>query len=262
MCRLLGMAANVNVDFNFSLSNFRQFAKHNSDGYGIGWYEKGKPKVMKEPISALESENFVKISHQATSTIFICHVRKATKGNSKIENCHPFNYEQWLFAHNGSIYDSDNLKELLKDKYKTEIKGETDSEVFFYWILQNIEEAQNDIDGITRAIKYIYKNHKFTGLNFILSNGEKLYAFRYSLKKPDYYSLYWLKRDPENSTYQTGILESKEFGVLIESKKLNHEKAIIVCSEPLTQVEKWEPIKLGTLLIISKDLHIQKIQIV
>jgi glutamine amidotransferase len=256
------MIANVNVDFKFSLSNFSQFAKHNPDGYGIGWYEKGKPKVMKEPISALNSENFIKISHQATSTIFICHVRKSTKGKPKIENCHPFNYEQWLFAHNGSIYNSENLKELLKDKYKTEIKGETDSEVFFYWILQNIEEAQNDIDGIAHAIKYICDNLKFSGLNFILSNGEKLYAFRYSSTNTNYYSLFWLKRDPEISIFQTGILESKEFGVLIESKKLNHEKAIIVCSERLTQVENWEPIKLGALLIVSKDLNIQEILII
>lgn len=262
MCRLLGMIANVNVDFKFSLSNFSQFAENNPDGYGIGWYEKGKPKVMKEPISALKSENFIKISHQATSTIFICHVRKATKGNRKIENCHPFNYEQWLFAHNGSIDNSENLKELLKDKYKKEIKGETDSEVFFYWILQNIEETQNDIDGIEHSIKYIYKNHKFSGLNFILSNGKKLYAFRYSSKKTNYYSLFWLKRDPEISKFQTSTLESKEIGVLIESKKLNHEKAIIVCSERLTQVENWEPIKLGALLIVSKDLNIQETLII
>ena len=39
----------------------------------------------------------------------IAHVRKATVGNVKLENCHPFVRElwgrYWVFAHNGDLKD-------------------------------------------------------------------------------------------------------------------------------------------------------------
>ncbi len=57
MCRLIGVIANKPVDLEFSLERFKNFAKWNPDGWGIGWYEeKGTAKVFKQRLSAVAEE--------------------------------------------------------------------------------------------------------------------------------------------------------------------------------------------------------------
>jgi predicted glutamine amidotransferase len=259
MCRLLGIRANRPVDIKFSLSNFQRFAEKNPDGYGIGWYENDEPKVFREPICALDSEHFLRIGREVRSHIFICHVRRGTCGERREENCHPFQYGRWLFAHNGSVYRKDVLHGRLRAEHQNAISGGTDSEVYFHWILQNIEDCGNDVvRGICAAVEFIYHRYCFTGLNFLLSDGKNLYAFRYASQDSSYYSLYYLQRDPKDWPSGAINLESKELGTLIQSKKLKDERAVLVCSECLTKEEDWRSIDLGNLLIISESLEIKQ----
>ena len=263
MCRLFGLTANKPVDVEFSLLKadkpFRNLGEDNPDGWGIGWYEDNKAKIFKEGISAKNSERFCSYAKEVRSNIVIVHVRKGTGAPPSEVNSHPFKYKNWLFAHNGSV-DRDYLLDILKDKYKKELKGETDSEIYFYWILQCIEETKDVIEGIKKAIDEIIKSGiYYTGLNFLLSDGKFLYAFRYSRHSKDYYSLWLLKREPSES----GPLEfrSKETSALLRSKALKGEKAVLVCSEKLTE-EKWEEIEFGKLLIIDPNLSIKEMGIV
>ena len=57
-------------------------------------------------------------------------------------NCHPFNYKEYLFVHNGQISNfSENmikLRNILDISYLKLIKGNTDSELIFYLIIQKI----------------------------------------------------------------------------------------------------------------------------
>ncbi len=125
-------------------------------------------------------------------------MRKGTRGQADNKNSHPFHFKNWIFAHNGSVA-RDQLKSLLRPDYKSELKGETDSEVYFYFILQCIEEEDgNIINGIKKAINEV-KSERHGGLNFLLSDGERLYAFRYSRDSIRRYSLWWLKREPPPS---------------------------------------------------------------
>ncbi len=96
------------------------------------------------------------------------------------------------------------------------------------------------------------------GLNFLLSDGRSLYAFRYSKYNRDYYSLFWLKRD----SAEPGPLEylSDETSALIHSKSLRGEKTVLVCSERLTE-ENWKEIKVGTLLVVSPNPIVEKVKI-
>jgi len=255
MCRLLGIRANKPVDLEFSLANFQRLSEQNPDGWGIGWYEGNKLQVYREAIRALNSEHFQPLSRKARSHIFICHVRRGTCGGRWEENCHPFRWRNWLFVHNGSV-PREPLWKHLRRCHRDAIEGETDSEVYFHWILQNIEAHEGDVvDGIRSALEIIYEANDFTGLNFLLSDGQRLYAYRDASCNLDYYSLYYLKRDPE--TLQQDTLRSEELGTLIRSKRLRGEKAVLICSERLTGVEKWEPIEPGYLLIVSRNLEIE-----
>ncbi|MEM1689911.1 MAG: class II glutamine amidotransferase [Candidatus Hadarchaeales archaeon] len=257
MCRLLGLIASKPVDIEFSLGKFvEKFSMSNPDGWGIGWYENGHPKIFKEGIRA-RSEKSLKLSREVMSHIIIAHVRKGSGAPPSKRNSHPFAYKNWLFAHNG-VCDREYLLQLLNSEYKREIEGKTDSEVYFYWILQCIEESEDFEEGVKKAIEEVAKK-SYGGLNFLLSDGERLYSFRYSKYAEDYYSLFFLKRDPS----EPGLFEftSDETKALLRSKSLKGEKAVLVCSEKLTK-EKWEKIELGQMLIIEPDLSVREAQII
>lgn len=171
---------------------------YNRDGWGIGWYQsKNNPIVIKEPKCAYSSKKFALSAAEGESHIFVAHVRISTKGGHTRENCHPFQYNKWLFAHNGTVYDDSSLREKLSESHRTSIAGQTDSEVLFHWLLQNIESSDTVVEGVKSAIKAI-KN--FTILNFLLSDGSNLYAYRDVSNNPSNSSLYYQLRDPTCST--------------------------------------------------------------
>ncbi len=67
------------------------------------------------------------------------HVRASSGGAIQQTNCHPFRHGNWLWMHNGLIYDFGALKRDLvlhidPDLYPN-IEGSADSEVFFYLAL-------------------------------------------------------------------------------------------------------------------------------
>ncbi len=258
MCRLFGLIANKPVDVEFSFLKadkpFKDLGSENRDGWGIGYYENKISKVFKEPQRIDKSSKIEEISKYCISNIIISHVRKATSGSRRFENSHPFQYKNWLFAHNGSIIDNiESLRKAITPEYMQLIQGETDSETLFIWLMQNIE-LNGVIDGLKAGLKFIEECLSYTSLNFLLTDGSKLYALRKARVNPDYYSLYYLSRDPERG--EMFEYKSKQTRQLILSKLLNEEKAIIICSEKLTSEENWTPIENNTLLTVDGNLKI------
>ncbi len=254
MCRLLGVAANKPVDIRFSLERFKALSDKNPDGWGIGWYEGENPRIFKEAISAGDKNSQLpRLSEQVHSNIIIAHVREGTKGPPSKDNSHPFAHENWIFAHNGSV-DRDYLHPLLHDEYRSEIKGETDSEVYFLWILQNILQQKDVVKGTRSAVKEVIKRD-YTGLNFLLSHKNTLFAFRYSSKERKRYSLYFLKRPPSDLNSWESMLSHETWAEIL-SRAQKGEKFILVCSEKLTE-ENWNEVKFGHLFEISPDLVVR-----
>ena len=251
MCRLLGLIANKPVDLEFSLERFKELAREHPDGWGMGWYEEGEAKVFKQAISALDpGSKLPQLSKSVTSRIFICHVRRASCGGAREENSHPFKFDNWIFAHNGTV-NRGQLRRKLRGRYAERIAGETDSEVYFRWLLQCIEEEGEVEKGIRVAVEEARKSTN-EALNFLLSDGEHLYAFRYGE------SLYKLRREPgelEEFSYT-----SSETGALLKSKLLRGERAFLVCSERLTE-ERWEEVEEGSLLRIGGDLGVREVRV-
>ncbi len=262
MCRLFGLITNkeVNVEFSFLKADlpFKDLSKRNPHGWGIGYYKNENAKIQKQPIPAFDSKKFQEIARSIKSEMFISHVRYSTQGELTPENTHPFKYENWIFAHNGNIDIRDKLLESLNSKFKNAIKGETDSEVFFYWLLQNIEDQNNLYDGIKESISFIQSNrgNKTTSINFILLNGEKLIALRKAFQRIYKYSLYYLCRKPDKM--EPIKFHSKETRQLITSKNLEGEEAVLVCSEPLTEEENWIELSNNQLLMVKRNLKLKK----
>ncbi len=173
-----------------------------------------------------------------------------------MENTHPWLYKDYVFAHNGSV-DRKSLLSLLAQNYK-DLEGETDSEVFFHLIVQEAENSGEFIEGVRRAIARINSNHiDYSSLNFVASDGRKLYALRYAKRYFDYYTLYYLKRPREGLKIDK---VSEKTAQLIRMKLVAGEKAIIVASEKLTE-EEWDEIPNKHMLIVNKDLSTELIKI-
>ena len=129
-----------------------------------------------------------------------------------------------IFAHNGTVDIKNYLKEQLLPRYTKYIKGETDSEIFFFLIIQNIEQNKSIIEGIKETISFIKRNKGSgtTSLNFLLTNGKKTYALRKAFNKINNYSLFYLDRDPKK------VWESNM------SNKKNMKKQSTVIKEPFS----------------------------
>lgn len=261
MCRLLGLMANQEVDLEFSLGRFKTYAAGNQHGWGIGWYEKGRTRIYKEAGLASDGPAYDQRSKEVRSKIIIAHVRRATEGEPARVNSHPFRYQSWLFAHNGSA-PREALLGRLTETYKKDIEGQTDSEIYFRWILQCIGAKGSAVEGIKKALAEIALTNdsgNTRGLNFLMSDGLRLYAFRFSNPESlNYYSLYYLLRNPGER--QPSEFVSKETSALVRTKSLAGQRAVLVCSEKLTD-ENWQEIKPGQLLVVGPDLGLRTSQL-
>ncbi len=262
MCRLFGLMANkeVNIEFSFLKADlpFKKLSEKNPHGWGIGYYKNNVALIQKQSVPATQSEKFQEIAANINSRMFISHVRFSTQGKKTPENTHPFKYNNWIFAHNGNIDIRDKLLDALNSKFKNLIKGETDSEVYFYWLLQNIEDQNDLFNGIKESISFIQSNrgNETSGINFILINGEKLIALRKAFQRTHNYSLYYLRRKPDKM--EPMEFQSKETSQLIISKNLRGEEAVLVCSEPLTEEENWVELSDNQLIMVKRNLNVKK----
>ncbi len=250
MCRLFGVRASCPIDVAFPLTAgprpFRQLGAAHPNGWGIGWYEAGNPLVKKEKISATRSGTFPTVAARVRSHIALSHVRKATCGGVATHNCHPFRYRQWLFAHNGSVDRDDLLSRLLPGR-RALLRGQTDSEVYFHWILQNCAQRRSVLAGLRQALR-VMKN--YTALNFLLTDGSTLYAYRNAARAVDHYSLYFLRRDAGVARREATTSTPPPSG---GSTRSADATVVLVCSEHLSD-EPWEPVPLGSLLAVSASM--------
>lgn len=237
MCRLLGVKSSQQNKIHDLLCEcerpFKNFGMDNPDGWGIGWYENNRPLIYKEDVAAHESDELPKYAKCASSTLFISHVRKGSGTSVCVKNCHPFHYGHWIFAHNGFVTSEPITRQLSKPHIEA-LQGDTDSEVYFHWLLQSIDSAYDVALGVENALDMVRRD-RHTALNFILTDGESLYAYRESDERQDYFSLF--------------VSE-------IASLDINAKRRIIVCSERIT-ADNWVEIPMKKLLVIGKDMTVR-----
>ncbi len=212
-------------------------AKLNADGFGIGWSSKenaNKFFLYKNDMPIWNDQNLKSFSKNIQTNLMIGNVRSSTLlSNIGYQNSHPFVYENLLFSHNGFIegYETkvkSKLLNLIDNKLLPQIKGNTDSELIFFIIVNIYKKEKSLLKAINKTVKILSKLCKAAMLNFIIAEYKdkkfKLYATKTAIKLTAP-SLYF---------------------------QINENKNIYISSEKLDK-KKWVPVKNNSLIECSKN---------
>jgi predicted glutamine amidotransferase len=176
MCRLLGYVSREKQSFNSAVgSDFDEFVTLSSvhcDGWGVATIEHNQnvAHVSRAPEAASGSQEFSKTIATSQSDGALLHLRWATAGLPVSENnTHPFAYKDISFIHNGATYPPAALESEIDSDLMPLIKGDTDSERYFYFVLTKINEL-GFVEGCKAAANYIRNNVDFSSINAMIMN--------------------------------------------------------------------------------------------
>ncbi|MGD1045083.1 MAG: class II glutamine amidotransferase [Bacteroidota bacterium] len=150
------------------------------DGWGLVAYRDNQITFLeKEPSAAYESSKYVSAISQLAklnTPLLIGHVRKASRGKKAMENTQPYVFDSYVFCHNGTIFNhKENLP--IEPKFVTSIRGETDSEMLFFWFIQTIKKNKGISDGFEEGARKLH-SMKYSAANILMSDGNILFAMR------------------------------------------------------------------------------------
>jgi len=247
MCRMMGVVSRGPVYYDL----FEEFAdlatqgmcpigspdeRGHKDGWGLACFQNGALTVhARDAGCAADASKYygtawkiAKLNIErapAKSLIVMGHLRRASaQGSVGQKFAHPFIEERggvtWAFQHNGSLVN------------ETGDIGKIDSQLIFELLLDRMDGRHHgDVARATAAAREvaIEKYGGFTSLNFMLSDGQSLHAYRDFQTNGQYYTLYL-----------------DNFGEMI-----------IVASEPILAMQS-DPMPRGVLHTISSSLEIHK----
>lgn len=175
MCRLLGFSSknssSVSQLLGQDLDNFVALSQIHCDGWGYAHVDHVSTRAenFREPVPAIDSSHLAE--QLATPTDGgLLHFRWASKGlEVKESNTHPFTYEGISFIHNGSFRPFDVLKPYIAEEYLKLTEGETDSELYFLYLLTEIKK-HGFIPGIQSALTFIKNNIDHSSANMMIMN--------------------------------------------------------------------------------------------
>ncbi|MBX5468320.1 MAG: class II glutamine amidotransferase [Thermoleophilaceae bacterium] len=222
MCRVLGCVARTPRSLRHELLDapnplIRQSEEHDS-GWGMAVYPHGdgeEPVVDRFPSAAYRDDGFLPATDRR-GRIFNVHVRRATMGGLVMENTHPFTLGSYSYCHNGTI---PGFARLLKPGVM-EPKGQTDSESFFNFLMRDFDDG-DAVGSLRRAVATAIERSPFSGLNFVFSDGERLYAYRLGVL-----DLHWTSRGDH---------------ALVASERLTGERWHSVQQDVLLALDPEEP---------------------
>ncbi len=239
----------------------------NGDGFGIGWYAKD---VNTEPVTfvsvhpAWSNRNLRNLAPKIKSDCFIAHVRAASVGEVSESNCHPFQYKDILMAHNGGVENFGNIKrkirEPLTDELYNWIKGQTDSEHIFSFLLNDLLRNNKEItpdavvtsfeNTFTALKKMMTENNikEEAYLNMVVTNGTFIVGTRY-VTDP--------KEEPLTLYHSEGSRFVVEDGVTHLMAPEDNDHAVLVVSEKLSDSKDWTLIPKNHFVIVENSLNVR-----
>ena len=220
MCRVLGSVSAEPISIRHELLEaenplIRQSEEHDS-GWGMAVYDRAdgaEPRCLRFPEAAYADDEFQRATDER-GRIFNVHVRRATLGGLSLENTHPFVLGNYSFCHNGTVIQFPRLEEP-----GTRVPvGDTDSERLFNFLMRDFDPG--DVAGsVRRTLTSVIERSPFSGVNFLLSDGERLYAYKLGI-----FDLNWLARPGQ----------------------------LLVASEAVTG-ERWHAVQQDVLLTLDPD---------
>jgi glutamine amidotransferase len=178
-------------------------------------------------------------------------VRQRTVGDTTIHNTHPFARGPWVFAHNGTLTDLAWVRRRIAGDRIAELRGVTDSELLFAWILTELDErgateapAGERSDAALRAVVRAARSHEGLGsYNFLLSDGRTTYAHRFGR------TMFVLERRNREGAEGTS---ASDRGTCRDAGSSPDCVAVLMASERMTD-EAWEEIGDGTLARVERS---------
>jgi predicted glutamine amidotransferase len=210
VCRLLGIVGTESIPGEW-LAAFADLAvtgntpgggpdaRGHTDGWGLAFFRNG---LLRESVhgagSAASDPDYARVARKIASASLACapesagvllgHVRRASPGMPVGKAwSHPFvevrNGQPWAFAHNGGLegyaYDED--------------EGLIDSQIVFRRLLANLDAAgTGDVVAAAKATEeeLLREYAAYSALNFVLTDGRRLHAFRRCTEEQAYYTLH------------------------------------------------------------------------
>jgi len=222
------------------------------DGYGIAWYQDDKWNVYKNNVQHIHDTKYNDVIENIHSDVIIAHLRRVYDGPNKkeileekrVENNHPFYYNDWLFVLHGDVFLLDkhdyyifqkhHNEDMFKDfllkimenilpKYRKMIKGKTDSELIFYLFLsmwensskyQKMDPQNGMFICLIDVLDFLQKSGVNYSFNIIIAKGKSILVSR-------------------NSNSNTVLLENK-INLFVNKS----ENGVVVCSSRLVTPSK------------------------
>ena len=272
MCRLFGFRSVIPSQVHRSLLAAENAlgvqSNHHPDGWGVAFYIDGAPHVTRSPSTALGDALFHRLSGVVASETVLAHVRKATQGDKTVFNCHPFQHGRWVFAHNGDIPRFEELRgallELVDQRLRRFVMGDTDSEVVFFVFLSELGRAAGagqrpELPHAMSALRSTVKRVRelcdgrpgidAALLTLMATDGENLVATHGG--KELYFSTYKTRcADRERCPSLSDACEAPSLSGVV-----NH---FIVSSEPLQGENVWLPLEPGDIVGVDRRMQVSR----
>jgi predicted glutamine amidotransferase len=283
MCRLVGIVASEVTEFGLVLKeaprSLARLSHQHPDGWGVAahgtgttessppsseaWmvrgaqqdtWREGEWRVHKGTERAADCRRFQKIASRSAGTVLIAHVRQKTVGSTRLENTHPFMQSGWVFAHNGTIDDQAFVRANTSAARLAEVRGDTDSELLFAYLLTQLDTvglarvgptpcARDEATRVLADATEALRARKVGAFNFLLSDGASCFVHRFGR------TLFLLERTPNDPSMIRPAVPNPTTNV---TKWLPRRQAVLVASEKLTD-EPWRELAEGTLLRIDRS---------
>ncbi|KJF17774.1 class II glutamine amidotransferase [Acidithrix ferrooxidans] len=184
MCRLLGFVCESPTPIGkLAGVGFEDFEKlsflQHGDGWGIAQFFNNELAFEKSPNSAYGDDEFFSMTRYSKADIGIVHLRWATLDlEISPSNSHPFIDGEVAFCHNGSIFESEKIKDWIDSDQMNLIEGTTDSELIFRLIMTYAKAFPLE-QAISRAAEGISQSLSYSSLNSMLVTPDFLYVLSY-----------------------------------------------------------------------------------
>lgn len=232
----------------------------NPAGWGIGFYQGGEVLHKKRPTFSKEEIDWEEVAGDVRSDCVIVHLRDATVGERRSENTHPFRMRRWLFAHNGTIDRFDRIQpkllESMPDFLRRNVRGDTDSELFFHVVLSFLHEGgqldKQDVEAdpvlaaIRSSIELIDRlsseaDAQQATLNMILTNGRQMFALA--------------RGTPLMYVERQGVQDGRTRDEPIGAKASSALRYVLAVGDGNEVPEGYERVPEGSVLTIDRELN-------
>jgi glutamine amidotransferase len=257
---------------NQSFNSLERDEPLNGDGFGLAWYNHSiseVPAFFKSVSPAWNNRNLRELARLTQSSCIMAHVRAATQGLQVSEsNCHPFSAGKYAFMHNGDIGGFHLIRrqitQLLSDESFEALQGSTDSEHFFRLLQDELKErdtlpAHDQMSSsLMSTIRKVTELGKAAGttehsyMNMVLTDGHIAVAVRFTTDDPS---------NADSLYLNMGRKYVCEDGVCYMHDPGEHEKAVIISSEPLSEDPGWESVPVNTMVVVKEGKILDRLTI-